>query len=262
MHNQEIKLLIGIPNYNQTLLSPLFASILNLTARLTKDGIIHNILPLSDPDIARLRNTFASILLHSDFTHILFVDMDMEFEANAILHALSLNKEIVGIGCPKKAIDWDYISLAAHLGVPSRHLAECGGKLAVAGVDAAAFCRDTTQAIDTAVPVPAMGTAIMLIARTAFEKVRAKFGAELEYMMPDLKYCPMYWDFFRPTIIDRIRHSEDHSWCLLAGKAGVQTYALTCYRVVHHGFHPYVLNRAAILDVEARLQSLTNQRQE
>lgn len=63
--------------------------------------------------ITRARNRLVHDFLRTDFSHSLFIDADIGFEANKILSMLEADREILWGEYPKKEIKWPLVEAAA-----------------------------------------------------------------------------------------------------------------------------------------------------
>ncbi len=74
----------------------------------------------------RARNTIANMFLDTDCTHLLFLDVDLEFDPADIIRMLGYSvkhgMELIGLPYSKKAINWDTVHEAAQKGVPADEL--------------------------------------------------------------------------------------------------------------------------------------------
>tara|TARA_Y100000593_G_scaffold83824_1_gene158343 strand:+ start:37265 stop:38167 length:903 start_codon:yes stop_codon:yes gene_type:complete len=59
--------------------------------------------------VTRARNQLAMHFIQSDCTHLMFVDADIGFDGEPILHMLNSGKDVIGCVYPKKEINWDFI---------------------------------------------------------------------------------------------------------------------------------------------------------
>lgn len=62
--------------------------------------------------ITRARNYLVDEFLRTDFTHLVFIDADIHFNAQDILTLLALDKDVIGGPYPKKSINWANIAEA------------------------------------------------------------------------------------------------------------------------------------------------------
>jgi hypothetical protein len=164
-------------------------------ANLTAMGIPFGAALFKDSDVSRGRNQAAAAMLENDYSHLMFVDADIEFEASDILALLNTHRDVV-VGPYRKKNEKQEYNFEF---VPHEE-----GKVAV--------CSATG-----AVEVMRAGTGFMLIRRTVFEQMREA--------MPDIHYQEMGKDgawrklaaFFefqiRDTPYGRQQFSEDFNFC-------------------------------------------------
>src|SRR5882762_2004369 len=83
-------LLIATPCYGGLVTDHYLMSLLNLTRVLAGNGIAFDVRTVTDSLITRARNHIANEFLREDgFTHLLFIDADLGFDANAVLRYLA-----------------------------------------------------------------------------------------------------------------------------------------------------------------------------
>ena len=58
--------------------------------------------------VTRARNILTAMFLESDCSHLMFIDADIEFDAESILRALAYDKPIMAAAYPKKALPIQY----------------------------------------------------------------------------------------------------------------------------------------------------------
>jgi hypothetical protein len=107
MNNSDLYLLIGTPCYGGKLYEGYFKSMIELNSLLMNNNIKFDIFTIaSESLITRARNSIvAKFIGNKKFTHLLFIDADIVFDAMSIISMLSKNKDIIG-GCyPKKNLN-------------------------------------------------------------------------------------------------------------------------------------------------------------
>ncbi|HTS67355.1 MAG TPA: hypothetical protein VMO17_00105 [Terriglobia bacterium] len=239
---EETKILVAIPCYGQVMKTPFVISLMQLTQRLAQHKINFGILIFGDSLIPRARNNFASVILHDpQYSHMLFLDCDIEFPPDAILHMLDMEKDIIGTAYTRKNINWSNIAEAAKAGMEPQGLPEVGGNLVAVSTG------NTPVEYGEPLKVTHAGTGLMLIRRTVFERMRDAYP-ELKYELgdnePGKAERKVAWDFFA-CMIDPDAHillSEDSAFCRRASAVGIETWLLTCYRTVHWGDYGFVFN--------------------
>ena len=104
----DINIYIATPSYGGMVTTIFLTSMLNLSIKLMKHGIKMTFKPVANEAlITRCRNSlFSEFLENKEFTHFMFIDADIGFDANDILKLIDNNKPIVGGTYPHKGIQW------------------------------------------------------------------------------------------------------------------------------------------------------------
>lgn len=206
--------------------------------------------------ITRARNYLADEFLRSGYTHLLFLDSDIQFNPEDILTLLALDRDIIGGPYPKKSINWHNVADAARKN-PSMEPAELEH---LTGHFVFNPVPGTTQfKITEPLEVLEIGTGFMMIKREVFEKF------EKEY--PQLKYRPdhigqanfdgsRYIHAFFDTVIDPHSErylSEDYMFCQWARKIGVQVWLCPWMKTTHIGTYGFAGNMAVTSQYTGRL---------
>ena len=209
--------MIAMPCYDSVKVSTMI-SIIKLVQQLAKSGVAVGINTMKSPLIHQVRNYLTSVFLNSDFTHLLFVDSDVEFEPEAVLRMLVAKKDVICTPYRVKSQDVDQKTYTVEIKKATRM--EAGDIMEI-----------------TAGP-----TGIMLIHRDVFKKIIEKF--------PDLKIKnsvfpkpgddhKYYYNFFDFKFEDGYSSGEDVSFCKLVEKVGFKLYANTASFTKHHGSYAW-----------------------
>jgi hypothetical protein len=239
---EETRVLVAIPCYGGMMKTPFVISLMQLSQTLPQHGIRHNVMIIGDSLVTRARNNLASAILHDpQYSHLLFLDCDIEFPPDAVLHMLDLEKDIIGTAYTRKNLNWINIAEAAKAGLEPQILPEVGGNLVAVSNE------EAPVEYGKPMKVTHVGTGLMLIRRTVFERMRDSYP-ELKYELGDNEpgrgQRKTAWDFFA-CMIDPDAHillSEDYAFCRRANAIGINTWLLTCYRTVHWGDYGFVFN--------------------
>lgn len=231
--------------------------------------------------IPRARNAFANICCFDrnsqgeQYTHLLFLDVDIGFNPDNILQAIGWDKEIAALPYPCKSINWHYIVTAVKRGVEDPiALSRMGSRPIINATESVpAFNVD-----EPTENFPQLGTGILLIKRQVFEKMaeaktipsdwEKKVAKEIavEAGLPDSQaeniaklmmrnnpsnqrnyrlmegeklYGPrgFAYDFFQIGINPETRYydSEDYRFCLDARALGFKTWLLPWGVTSHTG---------------------------
>ena len=70
-------------------------SIFQLIQLLGKAGIEVGINTMKSPLIHQARNYLTAVFLTTEYSHLLFIDADVEFDASAVLHMMMAKKDII-----------------------------------------------------------------------------------------------------------------------------------------------------------------------
>ena len=123
MSNHHI--LICLPTYSEEVHVNFAFSLLDLTRALTDSGSIYEMLHVASSQIVRARNFFANYFLdHPKFTHLLFLDTDMKFPAEAVIKLLAANKTLTGLAYPFRRFNLDRSIAPADSGLTMRQWLE------------------------------------------------------------------------------------------------------------------------------------------
>ena len=113
--------LICLPTYSEEVHINFAFSLMDLTRELTNAGITYETLHVASSHIIRARNFFANYFLNrQEFSHLLFLDTDMKFPAEAVLKLLAANKTIAGAAYPFRRFHLDRAIEAADTGLTLR----------------------------------------------------------------------------------------------------------------------------------------------
>lgn len=170
--------LICLPCYDQQVTEPFFMSMMKTAMAFREYGIKFGISTISDSLISRARNQLvAKFMAIDDFTHMLFIDVDLGFNHEDILKMLWHDKEIMTGAYPIKTILWDRVVENVNKGVASDLLAEKSTRFVVNPVAKG----DGVIAVDKgALSIYDAGTGFMLIKKSVFVKLFEAY--------PELKY--------------------------------------------------------------------------
>lgn len=201
--------------------------------------------------IPRARNFFVACFLgHPEYTHLFFLDADITFNPESVLHMLNGDKPVVG-GCyPIKQIHWnrvrDLVSKEPTISDSDLISKSLGYALNVrthTRPDETGFPK-VFQIHDGFLPVDELATGFLMIRRDVLELMRDKFP-EKAYVNDMIGYdSPAtkgnFYAFFDCAIHPESRRylSEDYAFCLMCQQLGIQVYADLSVDLTHTGiFH-------------------------
>jgi hypothetical protein len=212
----KIHLHIGIPCYGGQVTEPCMTSILRFTLLAAQVGLNWSLdTMVNESLVTRARNNLmAKMMTNPQATHFMFIDADIRFQAESILHMLACNKDVIGGLYPKKSLPINYvINLKPQVTV-----------------------QGDIYTVDT------MGTGFLLFKKHVYEKLIAAHP-ETKYV-DDIglgkQYEPMMYAIF-DTIIDHKGHylSEDWTFCRRWQALGGDIWAHSKVLLGHTGHYEF-----------------------
>lgn len=218
--------------------------------------------------VQRARNYCVDEFLRSDYTHFLFIDADIGFNAKDALALLGIQinepdkYDIIAGPYPKKTIAWEKIEKASQNGY---------GKESPFGLEQ--FVGDfvfnpiktgsRTFSLNEPIEVAEAGTGFMMMPRRVFEQYAEAY--------PELRYTP---DHVRTESFDGSRQitaffdcvidpdsnrylSEDYFFCKMARKIGLKLWLCPWMQLHHVGTYIFKGNLSALASVNAPMTAST-----
>lgn len=216
------KFFLATPCYGGQLTEPYFRSVVKLMTFFNQHRI-----PLAFGTIAneslvtRARNVLVAYFLNSDYTHLMFIDADIEFQVEDLLKLFVHDKDIVVGAYPKKGVNWSHIKEGILMDPSRQHTNQQIGAL---GSDYAINFkfqnRETkTVAVENGlIKLHDAGTGFMMIKRETILKMIEKYP-ELKYnndvQMGGVDLKDNFYAFFDTMIdpVDKRYLSEDYTFC-------------------------------------------------
>ncbi len=205
----KISLKILTPAYMGQVTTKYFHSILNLGGYLMNIGIPFTVETLPNCSLISLgRNIMIKRALEDPgWTHVIWIDSDIEFDPRCVHSMLADDKDIVGGFYPKKGLPIDFASSPMPEGEETEGLFE----------------------------TDYVATGFMLVKREVIEGM-IKFYPESRFFYQG---SDEYYDLF-PSYIDeessnRLYLTEDFAFCKLARKAGYKAFMSKRFTLGHHG---------------------------
>ena len=203
---------IAMPCYDSVKIGTM-TSIIRLIQQLAKSGISVGINTMKSPLIHQARNYLSSLFMVSPYTHLLFIDSDVEFKPEAVLRMLVAKKDIICTPYRVKSEDTSKSIYTVDFVKPM--MLENG-----------------------LIEIKAGPTGLMLIKKEVFEKIIKNFP-ELKIknsVLPEPgKDHDYYYNFFDFKFKDGYSVGEDVSFCQLVREAGFKIFANTESWTKHHG---------------------------
>jgi hypothetical protein len=202
-------------------------------------GVPINFALFRDSDVSRGRNRAAHAMLHHGYTHLLFVDADIEFTANDVLALLNMHEDVAVGPYRKKNERTEYnFEFVPH-------------------PESAVTVNQATGAVE----VMRAGTGFMMIRRTVFEQMREA--------MPEIVYndqtkdgqefqmCAFFAFEIRDTPWGARQFSEDFNFCERWRDLGGRIWMQPSLKLTHWGAYEWTgdLDRDGLLAEPANSES-------
>jgi len=229
---QDKNIFFATPCYGGMLTDQYFLSMFRATQLLMKSGINFRITTLRNESlISRARNILTAMFLDSDCTHLMFIDADIEFQAESLLRALAYDKDVIAGAYPKKALDKEDIvkgGLGAQYAINFKF------------TDAE---RKQVRVEHGLAEVLDASTGFFMVKRETIEKMIGSYP-ELHYrndsnIDPKLnKHCYNLWDVRLDPKDNRLL-SEDYSFCRRWQELGGEIWLDLNTRLNHVGSYTF-----------------------
>lgn len=221
---RENKFFIATPCYGGALTEPYFRSSIKLLTFFNSHKI-----PLAYGTIAneslvtRARNVLLAYFLNSDYTHLMFIDADIEFQVEDLLKLYVHDKDVVVGAYPKKGVNWNNIKEGIKIKEEHGKPVE-GGAIGALGSDYAInfkfndIEKKQVSVQNGLIQLHDAGTGFMMIKREAIMKlIKAypdiKYNNDVQMNGIDLKdnFYALFDTMIDPK--DRRYLSEDYTFC-------------------------------------------------
>ena len=205
------KILIASPTYDGTVRREYMRSVMQLTKALRQHSIGWELLLEPATLLHTMRSVKASLVLEeTQYSHLLFVDTDLDFQPASVLKMLDAEREVIGCAYPYRTIP-----LHETVGSADRTLRQ----VIAAKVPYAVTLADGTTKLDIVkgiCEVASVGTGLLLIRRSALQALAAS-GRISRFLatFPYSQWYPHshYHGFFSHLQADGCDYGEDYSFC-------------------------------------------------
>jgi len=234
---QEWNVFFAIPCYDSHVTEPFMMSFLQALLYFKEIGLKYSVCTISDSLINRARNNLAAkFMANSDLTHMIFIDVDLQFDKESILKLLWHDKDVMTASYPIKEINWDKVKEGAQEDIASSDLMEFSTRYAAHLTKPG---KNELNIDNGAIECYEAGTGFMVIKRQVFEKMFKKYkklkykddtgslsGSELENT----------YALFNSYVDDDGRFlSEDYGFCRYWQKAGGKVWVDPTINLIHFG---------------------------
>lgn len=223
------KLLIATPMYGGMCSGEYTRSSLGIIPTMNANGIdVSFAYIFNNSLITSARNQLANIFLSHEFTHMMFIDADIKFNAADILSMLAADKDVIAGIYPKKEINWGRVEMAVKAGTATHELTNHTGSLVVNLVD---YERERVVRANEPVEVFGAGTGFMLIKRGVFETLRDKVDT---YVEDDGVVVNEFFFLMKDPVLGK-QLSEDYAFCHLCRQNNIKIHVAPWVKLGHVG---------------------------
>jgi len=235
-------ILVATNTNNANIFTGFNISLLNLEKTCTSLGIglVHSY-TLNEVYPQRGKNALCNMFMQSPCTHILFIDPDIEFQADDIIKMLEFNQPVVGGINHKRKIRWDKIA----------ELANHKGEKNFTGKDLQMISReynfvpkddnaDNVDFDEEFLEVDAVGSAVLLISKDALGKIQDAHPKD-KYVEDNDPYFRFFdTDVKRISAINTNIYISDDAWfCNRWKEIGGKIYLYTKFQSKHWGVYAF-----------------------
>jgi hypothetical protein len=233
--------MFGLPCYDRSITEPFFMSFVKTVMYMRDINMKFAVSTITDSLINRARNNLvAKFMANPQFTHLIFLDVDLSYRPEDILKLLWHDKDVVTGSYPIKEILWDKVVKLAKDDVEAKNLAGKSTRFVVNPVRAG---DNTIETDNGAISVHDAGTGFMCIKRSVFERMIEEY--------PDLKFNDdtgsmndeeknWTYAFFNSFVDDDKRFvSEDYGFCRYWQKMGGKIWVDPAIEIDHLGRFMY-----------------------
>ena len=236
------QIFLGLPCYDLSVTEPFFMSMIKTAMGFKDIGLKFALSTISDSLISRARNQLvAKFLANPEFTHFMFIDVDLAFLPDDILKMLWHDKDVMTGAYPIKEINWNKVVENVKEGIPAESLSRNSVRFVVNPVSD----KSNTIRVDKgALEIYDAGTGFMLIKREVFLRLIEAYP-ELKYNDDTgvLKGDERNWSyaFFNSYIDEETGRflSEDYGFGRYWQKIGGEVWVDPAIELTHLGRFPY-----------------------
>jgi|LauGreSuBDMM15SN_2_FD.fasta_scaffold03619_2 hypothetical protein len=234
--NKERSILVVTPAYGGLAYVGYISGLLNLERVCREKNIkIDYEFCYNESLIPRARNTLTDLFYNkTDYTHLLFLDADIQFDGEDIIKMLDYDKPLVGGVYPKKSINWEKITELVNKN--NENELTCENIQAIVKDSVVILLEDPTINLnDDFIETKYAGTGILLIQRIVLDKMRESFPNDVYTRGGNTDF----FRYFDTELKDGIYLSEDYWFCDRWRQLGGKVYLYTKFRCRHWGTYAY-----------------------
>jgi hypothetical protein len=236
---KEISILVCTPVHNECSIHYTQA-LLEFQVACMQKNILVSFLLLKSSLVTQGRNLCVANFLNEKYSHLLFIDADIDFESKTIFKMLELDREVIAVPYPMKTLNWDRIYKFKGDIKDSKELSYTGFTYPIKVHD-----KENIKVKDDVMEVTHAPTGCMLIKRQVFDKMIEKYP-ELRISQPTImngeaKDKENLWNFFDTyhDLENKKYYGEDFGFCKKWTDIGGKCYCYIGDYITHIGEYQY-----------------------
>jgi hypothetical protein len=243
MVKSERSLFVATPMYGGQCYGAYTDAMIKLAVECAGYNIKFRFFPIfNESHIDRARNVCVDEFRKSGFSHLFFIDADIQFNPVDALGLIERDLPIVCGFYPKKQIAWHKVVEAVQLGWADDDpnvLERFATELVFTPAQNAAA--NATRSIYDLTEIHEGGTGFMCIKREVFEKIAPQIPWSAYHKTgPQSEKMTAFFDA-RVTSEPYSRFlSEDYAFCALARTAGYKIWLAPWIKLTHHGYYRWI----------------------
>lgn len=214
-------------------------SLMRLVLACKERGVQATLFPITfDSLISRARNAAVAHFMSEDYTHLLFIDADIEFQPEDVFKLMAVRQDVVSAGYPQKWLNMDKLKRVFGSGapLPPNPMELC--------TNHSIHLDPTPAPIQSVMTAKYCTTGFLLIQRAAIERLmkaypERRFQNDVDgYMSANSE---LFYNLFAVEINPETRRyeSEDYGFSRLWKAIGGEIHIVTDISLNHHGWYAY-----------------------
>lgn len=237
--NKEVSILVCTPVHNECSIHYTQA-LLEFQVACMQKNILVSFLLLKSSLVTQGRNLCVANFLNEKYSHLLFIDADIDFDSKTIFKMLELDREVIAVPYPMKTLNWDRVYKFKGDIKDSNELSHTGFTYPIKVYD-----KDNIKVKDDVMEVTHAPAGCMLIKRQVFDKM-IKAYPELKISQPTImngeaKDKENLWNFFDTyhDLKNKKYYGEDFGFCKKWTDIGGKCYCYIGDYITHIGEYQY-----------------------
>jgi hypothetical protein len=241
-NDKKPKIFVATPMYGGMCAGFYTQSIIQLLTTCQANGVdVEYSFMFNESLITRARNSLTHTFMQTDCSHLMFIDSDIKFRAEDVIHMIRAEKDIICGIYPKKEINWHSVKAAMDRGVPFDQLKSHTGSFVVNLVN---YVGEVTVPVNQPVEIFNGGTGFMLIKREVFDKLGESvpsYSNDVVDLGGKMKQSEPIKEFFTTSIEPGTNRllSEDYHFCRIWRESGGQVHAAPWCQLSHIGTYAF-----------------------